>query len=165
MQHLLNLKIARRIDLPQLKAFLSRKEIDYSFSKPLSQRDRTIQQRVSEYFDKGFWVLGKDQESIIGTIAFVNLKQGLVDGSTFALAPNYKRREFADEIFEFGIKEAERRFKPNIIQGDCSEGNRAFGRYVVSKGFERIRTYEDPIKRPEGVKSVLYQKFYSRENS
>ncbi len=146
----LEFKIAEQSELGELTKFLQSPEIDNEFYRPLPQRDITIQERVTNSFSEGLWILAKNG-NIVGCAALIPKGQ-LVKISTFALNPNYKKAKVMINMMKYGEDIARRKLNATGAMTDSWEGER-IGILLRRYGFKQSDIYEDPSKRP-----VVYQK-------
>lgn len=148
--------IAQKEDLKNIISFLSRPEIDNSFCKPLSDRNITITDRVFSKHRKGLWVLAEIHNKIVSCVAIIPEGKG-VSFSTFACIKDIKSKLAAGGVWQKSLKIAQDNFDVSFIEIDSWEGNHFINRFVTKRGFKKIKTYDDPEKRPPSVKSVLYR--------
>lgn len=147
---------ARSEDLPAIVAFLSRPEIDRSFCKPLSQRDISIAQRVRLKDRQGVWMVAEVDGRIVSCLAIV-LRAESVVFSTFACINDLKSKRAGGDLWEACLKLAKEKFRAGHIEIDSWAGNAFLQRFLLKRGFKKIKTFADPEKRPAAVKSVLYR--------
>jgi len=152
-------RIAGKDDLYQLVNFLSLPEIDLSFVKPLSQRDLSIEERVRLKYEHGLWLLAIDARDIAGCLALIPSGKDYVEISTYAVSQRHQGKGIGGRLIEEAIilwKQKYSDFGKIIL--DSWEGNEAITRLMQKKGFTLINSFYDPMKRPEGVKTVIYEK-------
>lgn len=139
--------------------FLSRPEIDLAFVRPLSQRSTNIATRVLSTFQKGFWLLARQDALIIGCRGcngILSDQPGVLQFSTTAIAPAFQNQGLGRLLLQKGVEVAFQRYSPRIMVLDSWSGNAQFEHTVTKLGFVKSREYEDPVKRPVGVKTVEY---------
>lgn len=158
-------EVAREDDLEKLIQFLMNPEIDQAFVKPLSERDITIAERVHLKFKNGCWLLAKDQEQIAGCLALIP-QQNEVEISTYAISPNYRRMGIGSELLDRAITLTEKTYPYyKFIILDSWEGNTAISRVTDKKEFTLREIYDDLGKRPEGIRTVVYEKRLQSKDS
>jgi N-acetylglutamate synthase-like GNAT family acetyltransferase len=146
-------------DLQDLVNFLQKPEIDQAFVRPLSQRDVSINARVHTTFQKGFWLLAKYENFIVGCRGckgIVDCEKGILEFTTTAIDPAFQRQGIGTLLFQRGIAAALERYAPRLLRIDSWSGNARLEKLVTKMGFVKSRTYDDPTKRPAGVLSVEY---------
>ena len=146
-------------DLQDLVNFLQKPQIDQAFVRPLSQRDVSIDARVHSTFQKGFWLLAKHEDIIVGCRGckgIVDCEKGILEFTTTAIDPAFQRQGLGTLLFQRGIAAALERYTPRLLRIDSWSGNTRLEKLVTKMGFVKSRTYDDPTKRPAGVLSVEY---------
>lgn len=153
--------IAKEEDLPILEAFLSQESIDQAFVKPLSQRPQSIEDRVRGKFASGRWLFASDENgSLVGCLALIpKEEQEEVEISTFAVSQEMRGQGIGSKLIAAAEEEMRKSYpsyKKLIL--DSWEGNEAIERLMEKHGFSFKNSYPDPEKRPEGIKTVIYEK-------
>lgn len=148
--------IARYYDLHRIITFLSQPDIDKGFRKPLSERNISISERVYLKYNQGIWVLAEIENQIVSCLATVPNGKG-VSFSTGACIKNIECIRAGGGVWEKSLELARNNVDVPFVEIDSWEGNVSVSRVLRKRGFKKIRTYPDPEKRPEGVKSVLYR--------
>ena len=153
-------RIAGKNDLDELVKFLSMPEIDKSFVKPLSERTNTIEERVRTKYDLGLWLLALERKIIAGCLALVpNQDERGIEISTYAVRPDYQGQGIGGRLIDEAtklIKDKYREYRTIIL--DSWEGNKAISRLMNKKKFTLDKAFYDPIKRPEGVRTLVYKR-------
>jgi len=150
------INIARNYDLHRIITFLSQPDIDKGFCKPLSERNISISERVFLKYNQGIWVLAEIENQIVSCVAIVPNGKG-VSFSTFACINNIECKLAGAGVWDKSLKLARNNFDVSFIEIDSWEGNEFINKFLRKRGFKKIRTYPDPEKRPNCVKSVLYR--------
>lgn len=151
--------IASEEDLISLTTFLKDPAIDRAFIKPLSQRPTSIEERVKEKFEKGYWILAKYDGKIVGCLALIPSKKEEVEISTFAVSPEVRGKGIGSKLISQAEKETPGRFKDcRTLILDSWEGNPAISKLMEKHGFEFRKAFPDPDKRPAGISTVVYDK-------
>lgn len=151
--------LATKEDLLDLVDFLSQPEIDQAFVKPLSQRNISIKDRVAHTHEIGFWLLAKNDAQIVGCRGckgIVVQEPRVVEFTTTAVDPAYRKLGIATLLVQTGIAFAYKRFAPQFMRFDSWATNAQVERMAIRAGFTKGRVYDDPAKRPVGKKSVEY---------
>ncbi len=150
-------RLAEKEDLEDLTKFLSIPEIDNAFVKPLSVRNTTISERVHSKYTSGYWLLAKYENLIAGCLALIPNKEE-IEISTFAVSPNYKGQGIGSILLDKAIETTKDKYPDitNLIL-DSWDGNPAIARLAEKKGFSLRESYEDPEKRPTGIKTLVYE--------
>jgi|SRR3989344_5501044 len=152
-------RTAEKDDLYQLTSFLSLPEIDMFFVKPLSQRSLSIEERVRKKYEHGLWLLAMDEKIIAGCLALIPHDEDYVEISTYAVSQRHQGKGIGGRLIDEAMilcKQQYSNFKKIIL--DSWEGNEAITRLMQKKGFVLVNSFYDPEKRPEGVKTVIYEK-------
>ena len=145
-------------DLEKIVEFLSKPVIDNMFLKPLSERDISIRERVQKKYEQGIWLLLEENIDVIGCRAIIYDKnKETATLSTFAVHPNHKGKGYGSILYEKSLEVA-KEYSPKKIIVDSWTGNKAAEYLAYKFGFTKVDEYDDPEKRPEGVKTVVYQK-------
>jgi hypothetical protein len=147
------IEIAKGRQFNIIRDFLKRPDIDTSFVKPLSERNITIDQRVRMYQYYGIWIMGHDDNEVYGCIA-VKCQKEAAYLSTYALRPDALNKGLA--LLDYALKYAVDNYHAKMIDTDSWENNRVVDFILKRKGFRVDSVYDDPIKRPDGVKTVYY---------
>lgn len=151
--------LAKKGDTSRLISFLSSPEIDQSFVYPLSRREVSIKERVCGMFPHGFWLIASYAERIVGCRGckgIVDQEDRIVEFSTIAIDPAFRGIGLGSRLLRKAIQVALERYVPLIIKFDSWTTNRAMERAALKAGFMKRRVFDDPAKRPFGVKSVEY---------
>ena len=142
-----------------LCTFLKRPDIDNSFSKPLSQRDLGIEDRVSIVFKKGVWIIATSEERICGCRGLkYDVQNFSVCFTTFVIDPVFRGLGIGQKLFCFSNDYAIRVYKPHSIILDSWDTNEIFKHIALKYGFQKLRAFNDLCKRPDGVKTIEYIK-------
>ena len=152
-------RLAEKDDLYQLIRFLSLPEIDLSFVKPLSQRTLSIEERVQKKYEHGLWLLAMDTSTIAGCLALIQADEESIEISTYAVSPEYQGKGIGGRLIDEAIVLCRQRYSnyKKIIL-DSWEKNGAISRLMQKKEFILAKSFYDPSKRPEGIKTVVYEK-------
>ncbi len=95
--------VAKKNELDALRRFLGEPSVNKTFVKPLLQRPQTIAQRVLDKYEKGLWILAKDNSKIIGCLALVQ-KTKEIEISTYAVAEGYRRQGIGSVLIDNAIE-------------------------------------------------------------
>lgn len=147
------IEIAKGRDMKAIREFLSIPEIDQSFVKPLSERNITIDQRVRMYYHNGVWIIGHEDGEISGCVA-VRCQRESAYISTYALRPHALNMGIG--LLDYALGYAKNSCHAKLIDTDSWENNRVVDMILKRKGFKVESVYDDPVKRPEGLKTVYY---------
>ncbi|HIH66276.1 MAG TPA: GNAT family N-acetyltransferase [Nanoarchaeota archaeon] len=151
--------IANEGDLEKLTGFLSRPEIDLAFIKPLSSRAISIAERVYSKYKAGLWALAIDEGGNVAGCCALIPREKEVEISTYAVSPEHQGHGIGSALLDFLILEGKERYNQyKTIIMDSWEGNKAVERIMQKTGFVLREAYEDPDKRPPGVKTVVYER-------
>ncbi len=153
--------LATKDNLVQIVEFLTAPEIDGSFVRPLSERPESILARVRSRYEEGFWVISKDKttDGLAGVRAGIyHPEDEVVMFSTLAVHPLYRGNGIALQICDFSMDYAGRHYKPKKFAFDSWHTNDLTNRLAKRYGFEKVSEYVDPAKRPDGVRTVVYEK-------
>ncbi len=153
-------RTAGKNDLYQLVDFLSLPEIDMSFVKPLSQRNLSIEERVKIKYENGLWLLAMDEKTIAGCLALIPHDRDCVEISTYAVSQRHQGKGIGGRLIDEAIilcKQQYPSFKKVIL--DSWEGNEAITKLMQKKEFILVDSFYDPGKRPEGIKTAIYEKY------
>lgn len=154
--------VAEAEQMEALVQFLSHPEIDNAFSKPLSQRAISITERVYGKFASGFWLIAlNNKDEIIGCRGCNGLSisdgERVVEFSTLALFPKYRGLGIAKKLVSMASDLAEQRYGlPLMLKFDAPETSQAVIAIALAAGFEISGTISDNTKRPDGVRSVIF---------
>lgn len=148
--------IAQDADLQKIINFFSQPHIDRGFCKPLSERNITIPERVFLKHNQGIWVFAEIDQQIVSCGAIIPDGKG-VSISTFACINDVNCKIAGASVWENILKLAKEHFVADYIEIDSWVGNEFINRFLTKRGFEKIKTFSDPDKRPASVESVLYQ--------
>ena len=147
-----------------LVQFLQRPEIDALFNLPLSQRQESIFDHVDKRINtnNSFWVIAVLNEQIVGCIDTDYLgidEQGQksVMASTLAVDPAMEYERIAIGLGYTSMMRAIRMFGAESYCTDSWEGNIPFRKAMLSIGFKEYKCFVDNEKRPQGIRSVVYQ--------
>jgi len=146
-------------DIPRIISFLSRPEIDQAFVRPLSNRGISIKERVENKFPNGFWLIASHDEEIVGCRGckgVIDHERRIVEFSTTAIAPDFRGIGLGPALLRTAVKIAFERYLPLIMRYNSWSTNIAMRKASLKAGFTVSRIFEDPWKRPPGVKSVEY---------
>ena len=161
--------LARESDASRIVSFLSDPEIDQSFVYPLSRRDISIEERVRSKFPKGFWLVASFEGKVVGCrgcIGVVDRKHRIVEFSTTAIDPVFRGSGLGVLLLRKAVESAFERYAPLTMKFDSWSTNKAMEKAALRAGFTKTRVFDDPTKRPPGVKSAEYvldcSKRYSR---
>lgn len=152
-------RIAGENDLSDLISFLSSSEIDLTFVKPLSQRDLSIDDRVQLKYEHGLWLLAMDSKIIAGCLALIPHDENYVEISTYAVSQKHQGKGIGGRLIDEAMilcKQRYSNFKKIIL--DSWEGNEAIAKLMQKKGFRLVNSFYDSTKRPEGIKTLIYEK-------
>ena len=152
-------KVAEQDDLYKLVKFLSSPEIDLSFVRPLSQRNLSIEERVQKKYKNGLWLLAIDTSTIAGCLALIQADEESIEISTYAVSPKYQGKGIGGRLIDESIVLC-RKIYPNFkkIILDSWEGNEAISKLMQKKEFVLAKSFYDIEKRPEGIKTVIYER-------
>jgi hypothetical protein len=156
MKNAFIVQVAQKSDLERIINFLTQPEIDQGFCKPLSDRNISITNRVFSKYKQGVWLFAEIDDRIISCIAIVPEGEA-VSFSTFACINNLKCKLAGAAVWHKSLQLAEEIFDCSCIEIDSWAGNEFINRFLTKRGFEKIKTYPDPDKRPVSVDSVLYR--------
>src|SRR3989338_7523429 len=152
-------KVAEKSDLYSLVSFLSLPEIDLSFVKPLSKRDLSIEERVQMKYEHGLWLLAIDSRTIAGCLALIPSGENYVEISTYAVSQKHQGKGIGGRLIEDAITLCKQRYSGfSKIILDSWEGNNAVANLMQKKGFKLVNSFYDSVKRPEGIKTLIYEK-------
>lgn len=151
------IKVAIESDLENLIKFLKKPEIDELFVSPLSQRKISIEKRVYSKYNEGLWLIITDENNeIIGCRALVP-EFNSVMLSTFAINPSYQGKKLGKKLYQASINIAKERFNCKEIFVDSWNSNKTASILAKKFGFEKYKEFDDPDKRPKGIKTVIYR--------
>jgi hypothetical protein len=102
-------------------------------------------------------VFAETDETIVSCVAILPEGNG-VSLSTFACRNDMKSKLASAYLWEKSLKISEKECNASFIETDSWVGNTFIDMFLTSKGFEKIKTFQDTDKRPPGIKSVLYRK-------
>ena len=157
------IRLASAADCARLEAYLSRPEIDQSFTSALSARPLSIAARVADRFQRGVWLLGVQGGEIRGCLALIpDEAPGEWSLSTLSVAPDARTSGLGEGLFAAALQLAAARGATALLT-DSWAGNTETGRALLAAGFAVVAQYPDPEKRPDGVETVLYRKSLSGE--
>lgn len=152
------IRIAKKKDLEKLIEFLNDPIIDKQFVTPLSQRDISIKERVYSKYKQGVWLIALDGDKICGCRALIyNPSENTITLSTFVVHPDYRGQGLGRSIYQKSIDVAVEKYNPSSIFVDSWSTNKMASILAKKFGFKKIKEYEEPDKRPEGIKTVLYE--------
>lgn len=153
-------KVAEKDDLSQIINFLSSPEIDLSFVKPLSQRNLSIEERVRVKYENGLWLLAMDARTVAGCLALIpSSEENYVEISTYAVSQKHQGKGIGGRLIEEAMilcKQRYSNFKKIIL--DSWDGNEAIAKLMQKKEFKLVNSFYDSAKRPEGIKTLIYEK-------
>jgi len=155
-----NVKIieASEQNLDSLIAFLSRADIDNMFQLPLSKRKTSISDRVYNHYEHGSWLLLLDLDKVIGCRAVLyDAEEDVAEFSTFAVDPSYAGKGLGSMLYKYSIDFVKERYNPKKIKVDSWTGNAVAEHLAYKFGFKKADEYDDPGKRPDGMKTVVYE--------
>ena len=148
--------VAKRNELDTLTNFLADPSIDQTFVKPLSQREQSIEERVINKYEKGVWILAKDDSRILGCLALV-LRPPEIEISTYAVAESSRGQGIGSGLIDKAIEVTKERYQMyDTLILDSWEGNMILERIMQKKGFYLRESFPDPDKRPEGINTIIY---------
>ena len=149
--------LATKEDLDALVTFLEQPAIDLTFITPLSQRSYSIRDRVYNEFHDGYWILAKLDNKIIACLALIPNKDD-IEISTYAVDQQLRGRGIGSTLIDLAIETTKEKYpgKRTLIL-DSWEGNPAIDKLMQNKGFVLRESFEDPAKRPKGIKTVVYE--------
>ncbi len=152
--------IAEKEELNTLQAFLSDPIIDGQFVKKLSQRGISIRDRVNYIFGNGFWILATDLKSaVVGCIGIKRLDNGTaVEASTLAIHPDCKDLGVGFGLGLTSIAKSVEIYQVDTYYADSWKGNGKMASLLLNNGFEEYTEFDDPSKRPTGIKTIVYRK-------
>ncbi|MBN2087033.1 GNAT family N-acetyltransferase [Candidatus Peregrinibacteria bacterium] len=155
----ISISIAEEKDLENLIIYLSQKEVDNAFVKPLSERPISIRDRVFRDFKEGFWLIGKDEEeNVIASLAII-YHDYTAECSTFSISPLLRGRHIGTKILIEAEMILQSMFPEiHMIVIDSWEGNTPVKKLVEKLDYKEINRYVDTRKRPQGVKTITYGK-------
>lgn len=151
--------IAEQRELEALAQFLEHPSIDFQFVKPLSQRKQSIKERVYDKYDKGYWILAKNEEGHIHACLALIPNKDEIEISTYAVSETCRGQGIGSTLINKAI-EYTQRFYPDCktLILDSWSGNPAIERIMNKNNFALRESFEDPAKRPPGVKTVVYSR-------
>lgn len=151
------IKIAEKEDLEELIKFIEKPEIDNLFITPLSSRNITIEERVHSKFNQGVWLLLLFEGKIIGCRALIPNEKKEVMFSTFAIDPAFQKKGLGKKLYGASIETAKKKFKCKTILVDSWNTNKTAGILAAKFGFQKFQEFDDPKKRPKGIRTVIYK--------
>jgi len=158
-QEEIRIVLANEHDSEELVAFLRSPEIDRSFVPPLTAREISIEARVHTKLQSGFWLIAREDDVIAGCRGcngLIEKKKRIVEFSTLAIHPAYRRRDLGTRLVIESVDLAVVRYAPDIMKFDSWVTNTFVEEVARNLGFAKHRIYDDP-KRPPGIKSVEYR--------
>ena len=152
--------IATKEDLEELAEFLEQPSIDSTFVKPLSQRNISIKDRVYKKHESGYWIIARNEENngVVGCLAVIPVKGKEIEISTFAVATETRGQGVGSTLLDEAIKLVKEKYSVDTLILDSWEGNPVISRLMEKKGFNLREAFEDPDKRPPGVRTVVYSR-------
>lgn len=146
-------------DLLHIINFLSIPEIDNAFVLPLSQRSETIESRVLSRFSRGFWITLWDGNILCGcwSVSY-DISQEKATFSTLAIKPSYQGKGLGKWLMRESIGLCIAEYNPKRMQFDSWHTNQAIKTLASQLGFVGVAEYDEPSKRPPGIKNVLYER-------
>ena len=148
--------LATTDDLDALVSFLEQPSVDLTFIKPLSQRSYSIKDRVYNKYRDGYWILAKLDNKIIGCLALIPTKEE-IEISTYAVDRECRGRGIGSALIDIAIETTIEKYPTNkTLILDSWEGNPAIDKLMQKSGFVLRESFEDPAKRPQGIKTVVY---------
>lgn len=158
MQVNMEVNIANKNDTEKLVGFLTEPQIDQSFQKPLSMRSISIRDRVQQVFSNGHWVYAQEENSVLVCLGVVpDDDKESVSLSTLGVRRHGRSLLAARLVYETSIWSAKKAYHAKKVCLDSWAGNNRLGSELKRCGFEVTETYDDPVKRPDGLKSVVYE--------
>lgn len=151
--------IAQQQELEALTQFLEHPSIDFQFVKPLSQRKQSIKERVYDKHSKGYWILAKSKEGHIHACLALIPNNDEIEISTYAVSETCRGQGIGSTLIDKAIEHTRQLYpKCTTIILDSWEGNPAIERIMQKKNFTLRESFEDPGKRPQGIKTVVYSR-------
>ena len=154
---------AVRIDLLSIVNLLNLSEVDDAFVLPLSQRLETIESRVHTRFNRGFWMTVWDGNILCGcwAVSYDSLQE-MAMFSTLVVRPGYQGKGLGKQLMQESIKQCVVEYNPKKMQFDSWNTNQALAVLAARLGFIKVAEYDEPNKRPIGIKNVLYERVCRR---
>jgi GNAT superfamily N-acetyltransferase len=151
--------LATTQDISEIVNFLSMPEIDNAFVFPLSHRLISIEQRVTSKFSDGFWLLARFEGRIVGVRGckgIIDPEKRIVEFSTIATHPEFRGSGLGTILLKKSVEIAFARYHPLLMKFPSWSTNIGMTKATAKAGFTRGQEFDDPWKRPSGIKSVEY---------